>query len=166
MSTSRLLVRPLIWVSRSDRCRNLEAALFNAGALTWNDSGNHKRYGQRDPASGQIVYAFGVDLTPLAYLREELQQKLDEKKLHDAAWMETKRQISWYRRQMRGLLAEWEMEVGAEEGALRSLERRYDEIAVQIRTHLGLKSLRALLAHHKALHGELVDRSGLRTLNP
>ena len=28
--------------------QKLEQALFRAGAITWNDSGNHRRYGQRD----------------------------------------------------------------------------------------------------------------------
>ena len=37
-----------------------EKALFRAGAITWNDSGNHRRYGQRDPKSGRIAYAAGV----------------------------------------------------------------------------------------------------------
>src|SRR3982751_1949914 len=52
-----------------------EQALFKAGAITWNDSGNHRRYGQRHQKTGRIEYAFGVDLTPLAWLRAELEKK-------------------------------------------------------------------------------------------
>ena len=51
--------------------QRLEQSLFETGALTWNDSGNHRRYGKRDD-SGRIMYAYGVDLTPLAFLKASL----------------------------------------------------------------------------------------------
>ena len=67
--------RPVVWESldalavRFGCCRktirNRERALAELGFLTWHDSGNHKRYGSRD-ASGRILYAYGVDLSPLA----------------------------------------------------------------------------------------------------
>ncbi len=142
--------------------QKLEAALFAAGALSWSDSGNHRRYGQRCAETGQILYAFGVDLTPLAYLREELQAKLHEKKLHDDAWLETKRRISWLRRQVRASLAEWAQLVGtSEEGTLASYWRAYDEIAVQLRTHLDLAAMRSLLARHEALHERILEAMGV-----
>lgn len=143
--------------------QKLEAALFAAGAITWNDSGNHKRYGQRDGKTGQILWAFGVDLTPLSYLREELEAKLHEKQLYDEAWMVTKRNISWFRRQIRAHLAEWEdaeWEEGSQ-GVRSSIEAQYDEIAIQLRTHLDLATLRDLLARHKQLHVELVEAMGI-----
>ena len=86
--------------------QNIEKALFEVGALTWNDSGNHRRYGQRCESTGAILYAYGVDLTPLAYLKDNLTTKLDQKKRHDSAWMELKQQISWYRSLIRGFIAE------------------------------------------------------------
>ena len=54
---------------------NRESALHALGALTWNDSGNQKRYGQRDKETGAIKYAFGVDLSPLAALLPDEEQK-------------------------------------------------------------------------------------------
>lgn len=131
--------------------QKLEKALFDAGALTWQDSGNHRRYGQRCEETGMILYAYGVDLTPLAYLRPELEAKLAEKKLYDAAWLEAKRQISWYRRQVRGLLAELEGIEGIEP-PLHELEASYNAIAIQIRTHLSLSQLHELRDEHKALY--------------
>lgn len=150
------LARTALDLGVSERqVQKLEAALFAAGAIGWNDSGNHKRYGQRDPRSGRLLYAYGIDLTPLAYLKSELEAKLAEKQLYDQAWLETKRQISWQRRQIRSLLLEWPQR---EEGArdLSHFECRYDEIAVQIRTHLSLEELRQLLARHASLHDELM----------
>ncbi|QDS97048.1 plasmid replication protein RepC [Adhaeretor mobilis] len=142
--------------------QKLEKALFDAGAISWNDSGNHRRFGQRCSESGRILWAYGVELTPLAYLREELQAKLDEKRLYDEAWMATKRRISWHRRQLRAHLAEWTLEEGSEE-AVATFASRYDEIAVQLRTHLDLAAMRTLLAQHESLLNALTVAMGLKT---
>lgn len=136
--------------------QKLEALLFDLGAITWNDSGNHKRYGQRDPETGRLVYAFGVDLTPLAFLRTELERKLHEKRLYDDAWLEAKRQISWHRRQIKAILLEIEQGQGASSAA--DYEGSYAEIATQIRTHLTLDKLRALLDRHMSLYSDLMAR--------
>jgi len=157
--------RPIIYQSLSRtaldlgvserQIQKLEKALFEAGALTWNDSGNHRRYGQREPQSGRILYAYGVDLTPLAYLKPDLEAKLEEKQRHDSAWMEAKRQISWYRRQIKANLAE--LQIAVEEGAeidppLTEIEAAYNEIAMQIRTSIDLTRLNTLCDEHKALY--------------
>lgn len=134
--------------------QKLEKALFEAGAITWNDSGNHRRYGQRCPETGAILYAYGVDLAPLAYLKDTLATRLEQKRRYDASWMEAKRQISWYRRQMRALLAELAAVAG--EGETAGFDASYNEIAVQIRTHMDLESLHALLEEHKALHQNIL----------
>lgn len=135
--------------------QKLEKALFSVGAITWNDSGNHKRYGQRHPESGRILYAFGVELTPLASIVEKLEEILQDKQLYDAAWMETKRQVSWYRRQICATLREWQEE-GASNELLRKFSERYETIAVQIRTSIDLPTLRLLWERHKTLHSDLV----------
>jgi replication initiation protein RepC len=141
--------------------QKLEAALFTVGAITWNDSGNHKRYGQRDPQNGRLLYGYGVELTPLSHLRAGLLEKLQEKELYDQAWMETKRQISWRRRQICALLAEWSREEGADAQAIRVFDAQYAEIAIQIRTHLDLEALRSLLARHQSLHSALLAAMGV-----
>lgn len=163
--------RPIVYQSLSKtsldlgvterQIQKLEAALFEAGAITWNDSGNHRRYGQRCGKTGRLLWAFGVELTPLAFLMPQLEAKLDEKRLHDEAWLGTKRDISSQRRQIRALLAEWNQ---AEEGASVLIERfaaRYDEIAIQLRTHLPLERMRSLLAEHATLHAELLKAMGV-----
>lgn len=133
--------------------QKLERALFDVGAITWNDSGNHRRYGQRDPATGRILYAYGIELTPLAALRDDLAAILHEKQARDAQWMERKRQISWYRSQIRGMLLEL-----AEEGGCSSLpafQSRYEAIAIQIRSHIDLDRLAELIDEHRALQSDL-----------
>ena len=143
----------------------LENQLFEVGALTWHDSGNHRRFGKRCEETGHILFAYGVELTPLAYLKVELQDKLQEKQLYDKAWMETKRQISYYRRQIRSILLEAEMGAGEydegfvlEEADLVDFTGRYEEIAVSIRTYMDLFALRELLDKHKQLYARLSDK--------
>ncbi len=145
--------------------QKLEATLFAAGAITWNDSGNHKRYGQRDSETGRIVYAFGVDLTPLAYLRPQLEAVLAEKRRHDDAWMAAKRQASWLRRQVRGLLAEWsQREEVAPIGEIERFASRYDAIAVPIRTSMDLATLTQLVAEHQKLYDAIVEAMGISSV--
>ncbi len=135
--------------------QRLEKDLFMMGALTWNDSGNHRRYGVRDE-DGQIMHAFGVDLTPLAALRETLEVKLIEKQRLDAAWMETKRQISWYRRQINSLISEAE-DYPTLDKLRFEMEQNYEGIAVSIRTYMSLNDLHTLLQAHKNLHSTLLQ---------
>ncbi len=140
--------------------QRLEQSLFEAGALTWHDSGNHKRYGKRDK-TGRIMYAYGVDLTPLAYLKASLEERLQEKRMIDAAWMETKRQISYYRGQIRSLMCEMELLTLDGQGDYTSelliLQKAYEPLAIQIRTHLSLENVRTLLAKHKELYNEALN---------
>ena len=136
--------------------QKLEKLLFEKGALCWHDSGNHRRYGQRDQKSGRIIYAYGVDLSPLAALKDELEAKLEEKQLYDRAWMETKRQISWYRAQIRSAVAEL---IESGQGA-HEFESQYKKISGAIRTYMSLEQLRALLSSHKEIHNQL------KALNP
>ena len=156
----------------------LEKQLFEAGALTWHDSGNHRRYGQRCEETGQILFAYGAELTPLAYLKVELQDKLHEKQLYDQAWMETKRQISYYRRQIRAILLEAESGAGEcddgfslDEAELIDFCHRYDQVAISIRTYMDLVALRELLDKHKHLHAMLSakvaehDQKALKSIN-
>jgi len=136
--------------------QKIEQALFRAGAITWNDSGNHRRYGQRDLRTGRIVYAFGVDLTPLAYLRATLEKKLEEKTAHDEAWFAEKRRISWYRAQIRALIGE---------GGSTEAEATYQRIAVPIRTYMHIDALRSLSAEHRECY-EGLQKAMQRQLQP
>lgn len=162
--------RPIVYQSLSKtaldlgvserQVQKLEKQLFEIGAIGYVDSGNCKRYGQRDPKTGVILWAFGVDLSPLADLRAELETRLHEKDLYNRAWQETKRKISWHRRQIRSLMLEWQGDQGAVPGQGR-FERAYQEIAFQLRTHVRLEELRDLLVRHQALLSELMRTMGV-----
>ena len=142
--------------------QNLEKSLFEVGAITWNDSGNHKRYGRRCDETGVILYAFGVDLSPLASLKAKLEDKPQEKMLYQNAWLEAKRQISYYRGQIKGCIEE--MKIANEESRavfdddkIDELEKAYEAIAKQIRSSMDITTLGELLANHKELHGSLIE---------
>lgn len=141
--------------------QNLESALLSAGAISFHDSGNHKRYGQRCSETGRIVYAYGINLMPLVHLANELSEIIEEKQLYDQAWLSTKRQISSRRRDIRALLAEWELEEGADLSLINDFAFKYDQIAIKIRTHIKLDYLRGLLSRHEALLNEIMDRMGV-----
>ncbi|MBU0791976.1 MAG: hypothetical protein KKC55_16130 [Gammaproteobacteria bacterium] len=132
----------------------LENALANAGALTWDSSGNNKRFGFRDPSSGEIVYAYGVDLSPLAALREQLERQKSEREALDEAWYATKRKISWYRARIRSLIAEAK-EAASLERAAAEAQHGYEGIDGHIRSYMSLDDLNALLDAHSRLHDEL-----------
>jgi replication initiation protein RepC len=145
--------------------QKLEKTLFELGAIGYNDHGSHKRFGSRDPKSGRIKFAFGVDLSPLAYLREDLENSLHEKQLRDRAWLATKRDISACRRQIRSLLLELREE-GSDAGLLLTYEGDYDKIALQLRTHIPLEELRSLLARHKSLYSRVLEFVDQNTSRP
>ncbi len=134
--------------------QRLEKQLFEAGAITWNDSGNCRRYGQRCRESGKILYAYGVDLTPLAYLKPKLEQIIEEQELYKAAKLETKRQVSGYRGKIKSLLAEMDELDIAEQGAFIAA---YDEIAVPYRIAMTLEMLRSMLSKHHELYNQVLD---------
>jgi replication initiation protein RepC len=67
--------RPIVWPSASlqqealglspTRTKAINSALIEAGLITMRDSPNGKRYGKRDP-KGNIIEAYGFDLSPIA----------------------------------------------------------------------------------------------------
>lgn len=126
--------------------QHLEKDLARVGAITWQDSGNHRRFGQRDKKTSRILYAYGVDLSPLADLQEQLVLIEQNKKLYDDAWMETKRQISYYRSQIRQI---------AEFDDRGDFSARYEELAKPIRSYMKLPQLRELLDAHKLLFSDM-----------
>lgn len=72
---------PIVWLSVRETARRLgisesqvrrnEHRMHKLGAISWKDSANHRRFGRRDD-SGNIVRAFGVDLSPSAALLPRL----------------------------------------------------------------------------------------------
>jgi replication initiation protein RepC len=62
----------------SKQVNRLEHRLEAVGLITWSDRGNYKRGGLRGE-SGRIIYAYGVDLSPLAIRYHELGRLAREK---------------------------------------------------------------------------------------
>lgn len=136
--------------------RNRENALNALGALTWRDSGNFKRFGARDPATGQITYAFGVDLSPLGSLIPVLEQKIERKKAFTALWNDQKRKISGLRGRIRTLLAEACLYDQLMDFA-ETMQAEYDAICYSIRTYHSLTDLKTLYEKHQLVVSGLLD---------
>ena len=139
--------------------QRLEKSLHEVGAITWNDSGNHRRFGKRCPDTGRILFAFGVDLSPLVCLKPKLEELLHEKQLRDQAWIETKRQVSYYRRQIKACIAELIDGVGTVD-EINTFTSQYDDIATKIKAHMDLSKVRSLLKDHKKLHENILSLLG------
>ncbi len=136
--------------------RNREKALNVLGALTWEDSGNYKRFGVRDRETGQILYGFGVDLSPLAALIPFLKEKVQEKAEYKAAWNEKKRKISGYRARIRALLAESLLYQDLTDIAT-TFQDEYDHVAYTIRTYHSLGTLEELAQKHQLIYQGLSE---------
>lgn len=157
--------RPIVYQSQAKTARyfdvserqiqRLEAALFEVGALTWDTAGNNKRFGVRSD-TGELLYASGVDLAPLAALRDKLEEKKKDIQLEDAAWFETKRQISWYRSRIKSLIAEASTCAGLER-ATAEADHAYKGIDGHIRAGKDLAFLRDLLKSHIDVYNALAD---------
>ncbi len=73
--------RPIVWLSvrateielgiKGRQARPNEKRMMELGALAFRDSSNYRRYGRRD-SDGNVVEAFGVDLSPVAALLPRL----------------------------------------------------------------------------------------------
>ena len=85
--------------------RRLEQGLNELGALGWSDSANHRRTGKRDPDTGRIVFAYGVDLAPLAALIPALQAERRRQEAEHAAWDAARRRCGSLKRGIRAMLA-------------------------------------------------------------
>ena len=149
------IARTALDLGKTERhIRRIEKQLFEAGAISWNDSGNYKRYGQRCAETGKILYAFGIDLTPLFALRATLQNMVHDKQLYDAAWMDAKRQISWYRSQIRATVQEM-IEEGTQSAC--AFDNAYNQINGRIQTSMDLSALHALRDQHKELFEAVIE---------
>ncbi|MDH5723771.1 MAG: plasmid replication protein RepC [Alphaproteobacteria bacterium] len=136
--------------------RNRENALNRLGALTWEDSGNFKRYGVRDRETGEIKYAFGVDLSPLASLIPALEQALEEKEAYKELWNDRKRKITAYRARIRSLLAEASLYPEMFD-TVETVQQGYEAISYSIRSYHSLERLKDLIEDHKLLLEGLSD---------
>ena len=129
--------RPVVWMSRARTAELLgitagqvtarENQLMRLGALSFDDSANHKRYGRRCPDTGRIIEACGVNLAPLGRMLHYLQQ-IDRIAQDEARRRAVARQaFTVLRRKIRGIFAGmaegmWPLRGAALDGLVRSFE--------------------------------------------
>ena len=130
--------RPIVWLSVAKTAQRLgitpsqvnryENQLMQLGVITWDDSGNHKRFGRRDD-EGRIVEAYGINLAPLGTMLAALRAEEDAITHAETEREKKKNLLSALRRQCRGLL--W----GCDEdnAVIATLARECDAIIGTIR---------------------------------
>lgn len=137
--------------------QRLENSLADVGALTWQDSGNFRRYGQRCTETGEILYACGVNLAPLAQLEARLRRQLAQKSAANRAWHETKCRISQSRRKIKVAIEELSENANSRRSKVKSILGDGNELHMQIRTHMSLDALLSLLRRHEKVLEALRD---------
>lgn len=135
---------------------NREKALHTLGALTWNDSGNQKRYGQRDKETGAIKYAFGVDLSPLAALLPALERAIEQKKILQQLRDDEKRKITGLRAKIRALLNE-AGQYDELQDFVETITAEYKNISHSIRSYHSLEEMKTLKEQHQLMVSALLE---------
>ena len=84
---------PIVWISVSRmawelrisvrRVNEVERELVAAGWVAHRDSGNRRRWGERDPETGHVGLAFGLDLSPLGARYDDLAAAAEQR---EAEW--------------------------------------------------------------------------------
>ena len=95
--------RPIVWPSADTqqealglsptRTKAINRALIEAGIITMKDSPNGKRYGKRD-AKGNIIEAYGFDLSPIAARHAEFVRLAAEAKAERAEMRRLRRRAT------------------------------------------------------------------------
>ena len=179
--------RPIVWPSASlqqealglspTRVKAINRALIEAGLITMKDSPNGKRYGKRD-AKGNIVEAYGFDLSPIAARHAEFVRLAAEAKAEREAMGRLRRRATIARNGITQILEtvaeygfsgeEWltlRRETRALTLALRKIERP-EEMALGVeslerRQHSARERLELLLAEAAPKAPESVNQDPL-----
>ncbi|WP_137134250.1 plasmid replication protein RepC [Rhizobium sp. FKY42] len=130
------------------------ASLVEAGLICRNDSPNGKRYAHRS-RSGEIEYAYGFDLRPMALRAAEFAELAAEIVEEAIRLKRTREAITICRRDLRKLLQFYIEETRSEE--LISISLRLDEILAHLPRKAAAQNLEASLRALKALRSQLLN---------
>ncbi len=105
--------RPIVWPSASmqqeslglspTQVKAINRALIEAGLITMRDSPNGKRYGHRSPR-GNIIEAYGFDLSPIAARHEEFMRVAEEARVERAELGRLRRRVTIARKAIAQIL--------------------------------------------------------------
>ena len=131
---------------------NRENALHKIKALVWSDFGNFRRTGVRD-RRGNILFAYGVNLAPLAALYDKLSQLEAEQLAYEEAWIQARRQHSSLKRYVSAQISQLEgLEVNS--AMVSDIWMRFDAFG-RVRVSMPLKKLKGTTDQLVLLKDEL-----------
>lgn len=128
--------RPIVWLSNAalarkaglaiatSTVRSALASLADLGLITFRDSGNCRRAGRRD--DGQIVYAYGIDLSVLEARYDELHAMVSAHKADEEAIMAARTAVQKLRRSIPAHLQAAQLQQFP--GRWNTYQRRYERI--------------------------------------
>ena len=131
---------------------NREHSLHELKVLSWTELGNHRRTGKRNQR-GNIVFAYGVNLAPLAALYDELLQLEKEQIAYEEDWMAERRRHSNLKRYVLAKIEE-AIELGAHPIDLEPLQSRLNQIG-RIRASVSLEKLSQLTLQLEGINNDL-----------
>ena len=156
--------RPVVWLSVRATAMELDISERQVGrnehqmrkldALAFRDSSNHRRSGRRD-SDGNIVEAFGVDLSPVAALLPRLvvaeKRQISEAKEH----RRLKRELSATRRRVRAGLVWAHQNGNLDDAAALAVWKEFQSAMPRTRAETPLKVLEARLEKLKRIDARL-----------
>ena len=146
--------RPIVWLSglgtaielgiKDRQVRRNEKRMMDLGALAFRDSSNHRRSGRRD-SDGNVVGAFGVDLSPVAALLPRLVVAEKRQAWEEREHRRLKRKLSSARRRVRAGLI-WAHQNGKlGDAAATAVWEEFQSAAPRTRAETPLEVLEARL---------------------
>ncbi len=135
---------------------NLERILCEKFGLVIRATANKRRYGRRestDGKHGKIIFAYGLDLTPLKEKIQFLRDTLKRVEGERAEWSKIKRKIGQQKRTIRTLLSVLE-DIGGTDAA-RMIRAQSQELNKRITASTELAVLQARLALAAQIRGQL-----------
>lgn len=155
--------RPVVWLSVQEtaihlgvtpsQVRRNEKKLHELGAISWKDSANHRRYGERDE-NDNIVEAWGIDLSPAAALLDTLREAADQLCSRRAECRQARQQLAGLKQSVLAAI-NTALETGALQDASAEAYRRLVHETANGHGRAGLRDLKHRLRRLEAIDDDL-----------
>ncbi len=132
---------------------NREQSLHKLGVLVWTDFGNHRRMGKRDDR-GKIIFAYGVNLSPMAKLYDNLIMLSAEQDDFEQEWQFLRRQHSAIKGEIHcklNILVEYQDNDNFNLDEFINIKDQIAEMPPRIRVSIGIDKISDLIERLKSI---------------
>ena len=127
---------------------NREQSLHKLGVLVWTDFGNNRRMGKRDDR-GKIIFAYGVNLSPMAKLYDNLIMLSAEQDNFEQEWQFLRRSHSAIKGEIHcklNILIEYQDNDNFNLDEFINIKDQIAEMPPRIRVSIGIDKISDLIA--------------------